>query len=167
MSYINMKEEPAGTSKFYMIRCVIAMAHADGEVCDEERAYINALMRHINFSDEQRQTLRDDLDNEQDVADLFRYINDPRFRGQTVYFARILAHKDGVLDPSEQDLLDRIHAMATDGLDLEQIRADAHKAAQVNLKDHDLTLDRIAPQGGLFGVFDEMMLSLGYDLTKD
>lgn len=167
MSYIQMKEEPAGNSKFYMIRCVIAMAHADGEVCDEERAYIHALMRHINFSDEQRQTLRDDLENEQDVADLFRFINDPRFRGQVVYFARILAHKDGVLAPSEQDLLDRLHAMATDGLDLDQIRDDAKKASQINMKDHDLTLDRIAPQGGLFGIFDDLMLSLGYDITKD
>lgn len=167
MSYVQMKEEPASNSKFYMIRCVIAMAHADGEVCDEERAYIHALMRHINFSAEQRQILGDDLETEQNVADLFRHINDPRYRGQVVYFARILAHKDGILDPSEQDLLDRLHAMATDGLDMEQIRADAKKAAQLSMRNHDLTVDRIAPQGGLFGVFDEIMLSVGFDLTKD
>lgn len=167
MSHTNMKDEPISNSKFYMIRCIIAMAHADGVVCDEERAYITALMRHINLKEEQHEALTADLDTAQDVADLFRHINDPRFRGQAVDFARIMAFKDGILHPSEQELLDRLHFIATDGLDMDAIRADVKRATEFELNLHDIDTDKIRVQGGIFGLFDEAMLGRGIDIMKE
>lgn len=167
MTYTNFKDEPVSNSKFYMIRCIIAMAHADGEVCDEERAYITALNRHLNFSEEQQNIIQGDLETAKDVADLFRHINDPRFRGQVIYFARIMAYKDGVLDPSEQELLDKLHFMATDGIDMDAIKAVAKNATQLKINAQDIEIDKIRPQGGLFGLFDAVMLKAGIDLMKD
>ncbi len=167
MTYENLRDEPVSNSKFHMIRCLIAMALADGVICDEERAYITALTRRLNLTEEQKNTLKSDMTTPQDVGDLFRHINDPRYRGQAVYFARLMAFKDGVMEPSEQDLLNRLHSMATDGLDIETIRADAKKAVALDMSQHDINVDKLKPQGGLFGLFDEMMLKIGIDLMRD
>lgn len=171
-----MKEYPFGedsvsTSKFYMLRCIIAMAHADGIVCDEEIAYISAIMNRIALTDEQRDILEGDFKEEQNISKLFAHINDPRYRGQAVYFARILAHKDGNLDPSEQDLIDRFQKLATDGLDIETIRADAKKAVEAELFMHDIQIDKNRPtKHGHFIPYiqwlDEVLLHLGIDLMR-
>ena len=167
MAHENFDKEHVSTSKLHMIRCVIAMAHTDGTVCDEERAYINALMSRLPLTNEQNVTLAKDLQTPQDVSTLFKHINDPRYRGQTVYFARIMAFKDGKLEQSEQELLDQLHTMATNGLDVDSIRADAQKAVALELAEHDLALDRYRERGGIFGLFDRIMLSQGIDLMKD
>ncbi len=167
MAHEDFDHNIVSTSKFYMLRCLVAMAHADGEVCDEERAYIDGFSSRLPLSDEQNKILHDDLETPQDVGDLFRHINDPRYRGQVCYFARLMAYKDGVLDPSEQELLDRLHLMATDGLDMDAIRADVHAATSMKMAEHDIKIDENRPQGGLFGLFDSLLLSNGIDLMKD
>ncbi len=172
MAHENFDQDNVSNSKLHMIRCLIAMAHADGVICDEERAYISALTNRLPLSDEQRDILEDDLTRSQDVGALFTQINDPRYRGQVVYFARLMAHKDGNLDPSEQDLLDRLHAMATDGLDIDSIREKAKKAAEAELFVHDISIDEdgITKHGHRIPYFqwlDEVLLAIGIDLLKD
>ena len=167
MAQENFDKDNVSTSKFYMLRCIVAMAHADGHVCDEERAYIHALMNRLPFSNDQRETLESDLENEQDIGTLFAHINDPRYRGQVVYFARILAYKDGKLDIGEQALLDKLHAMATEGLDMDAIRGDVKKAVSLNLSEHDVQIDHYRSDGGIFGLLDRVFLNLGIDLLKD
>lgn len=171
MAQDNFDKDHVSTSKFYMIRCIIAMAHADGVICNEERAYISALTNRLPLSTEQRNTIETDMVTQQDVGSLFRHINDPCFRGQVVYFARLMAYKDGVLDPSEKELLDRLHALATDGLDIETIRGEAQKAVRAELLVHDITIDKNRPtkHGHIIPYFqwlDEIMLALGIDLMK-
>lgn len=167
MTQENFDKDIVSNSKFHMLRCVIAMAHQDGEVCDEERAYMTAMSRHLPLSDEQRGILMGDLDTAQDVADMFKNINEPKYRGQVCYFARLMAFKDGVLDPSEQELLDKLHSMATSGLDMDAIRADAQAAVGMRMAQHDINIDKFRPQGGLFGLFDQMLMAMGVDLMKD
>lgn len=172
MAQENFEQDNVSNSKFHMIRCLIAMAHADGVICDEERAYISALMNRLPLKDDQRDTLENDLTHAQDVGYLFARINDPRYRGQVVYFARLMAYKDGNLHPSEQELLDRLHAMATDGLDIETIRADAKRAVEKELFIHDISIDknRVTKHGHFIPYFqwlDEILLAIGIDLMKD
>ena len=164
-------EENVGTSKFYMLRCIIAMAHADGVVCDEEIAYMSAIMNRIPLNDEQRDTLENDFLEKQNISTLFAHINEPSYRGQVVYFARLMAYKDGDLHPSEQELLDRLHKMATDGLDIETIRADAKKAVEAELFIHDIEINENRPtkHGHIIPYLqwlDEILLALGIDLMK-
>ncbi len=156
------------TSKLYMLRCVIAMAHADGQVCDEERAYIHAIMNRIPLTKEQRDILDNDLDvPHENIAELFAHINDPKFRSQVIYFARIMAYRDGVLSPSEEDLLNRLHAIATDGLNMDAIRADVKQAITLEMNQLDIKVDKFRPEGGLFGLFDRLMLWMDIDLMRE
>ncbi len=162
-------EEDVGTSKFYMLRCLIAMAHADGIVCDQERAYMSALISRLPLNHEQRATLESDLDNEQPIESLLPYINDPKFRGQIPYFARLMAMKDGVMHPEEDALLKKMHAFAIDGLDMDQIRKETQKAVQAEMFIHDITIDNNRPHKGghlipWFQWLDELLLFFGIDI---
>lgn len=167
MAQEDFDKDVVGTSKFYMLRALIAMAHADGVVCDEERAYMAALMNRLPLSDEQRRTLEADLNEQQNIDDLLKFINDPKYRGQLPYFARLMAFKDGELDPSEEALLEKMRLSATDGLDMDAIRAEAQRAAQLEVNAVSIEIDKMRPQGGLFGAFDKMMLAMGVDLLRD
>ena len=167
MAQENFDKDQVSTSKFYMLRCIIAMAHADGNVCDEERAYMSALMSRIPLSEEQTELLHDDMNHQKSVDVLLPYINDPKYRGQLPYFARIMAFKDGILHPDEEALLEKMHTHAIEGLDIDAIRAEAHKAATFELNLHEINIDTYRPNGGLFGLFDRLMLAMGFDLIRD
>lgn len=171
MAQENFEKDHVSTSKLYMMRCLIAMAHADGVFCDLERAYISGMMNHLPLTKEQRDTLESDFNTPQSVGDLFRHINDPRFRGQVVYFARLMAFKDGQLHPNEEELLSHLHLMATEGLDMDSIRAEAKKVTEDKLFLHDIKTDENRPvKGGhiipYFQWLDELLLAIGIDVMR-
>ena len=169
---MELEKQKVGHSKFYMFRCLIAMAHADGVIADEERAYISAFTNRLDFTEEQLNTIENDFDEAQSVQDLMRHINDPVFRGQVPYFARLMAHKDGNLHPSEDEMLKKMHATAVEGLDLDALKAEAKKATAVDLAVHDIHVDTVGrPQKGghvipWFQWFDELLLKMGIDLLR-
>lgn len=167
-----MDNKTVSNSKFYMLRCLIAMAHADGIVTDAEIAYISGIMNRIPLSAEQRSVLENDFETPQDIGNLLRHINDPVYRGQLPYFARILAFKDGHLHPAEKELLDKMHAYAVDGLDMDAIRKEARKAVDAEMLLHDISIQNNRPVKGhhiipWFQWFDELLLKLGIDLLRD
>lgn len=161
-------EQSVGNSQFYMIRCVIAMAHADGVVCDAEEEHINNLINRMPFNAEQKATLRHDLTEKQNVSSLLAHINDPKYRGQVVYFARLLAYKDGEMHPNEEALLQRMHVTVTDGLDMDQIRADVKNYVDGQMAVHEAEIDAQRPDGWMiFGLLDRFMLWCGIDLMDE
>lgn len=167
-----MDDNQVSNSKFYMLRCVVVMAHADGIVDEAEIAYISAIMNRIPLSEEQRATLEDDLDNEKDIKDLLRHINEPKYRSQILYFARLMAYKDGNLHPSEAELLEKIHAEITDGLDMDAIKHEVSENVRAEMTLHDIEIDKQRPKRGKhfvpwMQVFDEILLKLGIDLIRD
>lgn len=125
-------------SKFYMLRSLIAMAHADDIVTEEEQAYIKELMSKIPLNVGQQEILKEDLIVPQNLEDLLPHIKEPRYRGQLVHFARLMAYKDGNFDPPEHILLDKMKITATSQIDMDAIRADAKKAVQLELDTHDI-----------------------------
>jgi len=167
MKVIIRNNDPVVTSRFYMLRCLIAMAHADGIVCDEERGYITAIMNRINLTDEQRATMESDLDNAQKIEDLIKYINDPSYISQLTYFARLMAYKDGNIHPNEEALLEKLHSYATDGLDMDTIKTQVSEAVNFKMNVHDLKIHANRPHGGWFGALDKILLSVGIDLMKE
>ena len=169
MSQQKFEEDRVSTGKFYMFRCLIVMAHADGVFSDIERGYMYSFMNHqrVLLSDEQYKTLEDDMDNPKAIEDLLPYINEPQYRSQLLYFARLMAFKDGVKTPDEDALLQKLHASTTDGIDLDTIRAEAKDAAQREINESDIYIDSIRPQGGWFGALDKLMLAMGVDLMRD
>lgn len=160
-------QEEVGTSQFYMIRCVIAMAHADNIVTHEERGYVISLIRKMPFNHEQREQLLADLETAQKVSDLLPYINEPKYRGQVVYFARLLAYKDGELHPSEDELLRHLHLAVTQNLDMDAIRADVRYEVGRQLVIHEAKIDAQRPEKGLFGLIDRFLVYCGIDLMDE
>lgn len=164
-------ENQVSTSKFYMFRCLAAIAHADGIVCDEERGYMMALISHVPFSAEQKDILLNDLDHAQKIESLLPYINDPVYRGQVAYFARLMAFKDGHLDPGEKEILDKLEAYSIEGVDLEALQDDVKKAVDAKLFEYDVRVENSRPKKGehfvsWFYLLDQLLMRLGIDLMK-
>lgn len=162
--------QPVSTSTFYMWRVIIAIAHADGRVQDAERSYIERIIanmdRAFGLTDEQKNIFQSDLDNPnmQDIGDLMAHINDPAVRGQVIYFGGLLARADGVVDPTEEHILDKLHADQMSSLDMEQIRAHAKTAVADEMFKHDLKMSEIRPQHGLTAILDSLLLRMGIDI---
>lgn len=100
-----------------MWQCIVAIAHADGKVHDKERLYLQGIFSNMErvkgLSASERALLEKGLDVQQDPFELLQQITSPNYRAQVLYFALYLAKVDGVIDPSEQDLIDRLHATVT------------------------------------------------------
>lgn len=99
-------------SKLYMWRTIIVIAHADGNVCGDERIYLENVFERLrdttDITDEQYDRLLQDLNEKQDILDMLSQIEDPRYKGQVMHFAQLLAAKDGVICQDEQRLLNQI-----------------------------------------------------------
>ncbi|TAL27995.1 MAG: TerB family tellurite resistance protein [Alphaproteobacteria bacterium] len=164
--------KPVSTSTFYMWRVIIAIAHADGMIQEQERAYLNRIIGNMDrvygLTPEQKSAFASDLaaPEGQNIADLMRYINDPAARGQVIYFGGLLARADGVLDPREDAILKKLHADQMASLDMDQIRKDTRKAVADEMFQHDLKMSEIRPQGGLVAVLDSLLLRMGIDVME-
>lgn len=165
---LTQKKEPIGHGQFYMWRCIIAIAHADGQMHEAERAYLTRVIGNMDrtggLTEEQKKTFAADLETPQDISFLLSHINDPQWRGQLIYFGGLLARADGELHPSEDLLLKKLHAGHMAGLDMENIRAAAREAVQSEMFRHDLKMSEIRPQKGLTAILDAFLLHLGIDI---
>lgn len=162
--------EPITTSMFYMWRCVIALAHADGQVHEAERAYLTRIIgnmdRAFGMTAEQRATFANDIAAPQQISSLLPYINDPACRAQLVYFGGLLAWADGNMDPREDTILKKLRADQLASLDMEQIRKDVAAAVADEMFQHDLKMSALRPQKGLSGMLDDILLRAGVDLMQ-
>lgn len=164
---LQQKKPPVGTSQFYMWRCVVALAHADGMVQQGERAYLTRVFGRLGLSAEQARIFESDMETAQDITSLLTHINEPEWRGQLVYFAGLLARADGVLDPQEDHILKKLRADQMSSLDMAQIRADVKKAVESEMFRHDLKMSELRPQGGLSAIIDSLLLRLGIDILEN
>lgn len=160
--------KPISTSTFYMWRVIIAIAHADGLIHEQERAYLNRVIGNMDrvygLTAEQKAAFQADLQTPQSIPGLMRYINDPAARGQLVYFGGLLARADGVVDPREDEILKKLHADQLASLDMEKIRSDARAAVSDEMFRRDISQQELRPQGGLVAIIDSLLLRLGIDI---
>lgn len=166
MSEQKFEEDRISSGKFYMFRCLIVMAHADGVFSEEERSYMYSLMDHsrINLTSEQYKTLESDMDAPQNIADLLPYLHDPEYRSQLLYFARLMAHKDGHKHPNEEDLLNKIQAHTAPNTDLDMMRAEAKEALARDLSGFG---EGASPKGSWLETHDKVMESININLMDD
>jgi uncharacterized membrane protein YebE (DUF533 family) len=159
---------PMDTSMYYMWRAVIALAHADGLVQEAEREYITRITgnmaRVYELTQDQVAGWKKGLDTPESINDLLRYINDPQYRSQLIYFGARLAWSDGTLAPSEDAILKKLRADQMASLDMEQIRKDVAAAVADEMFAHDLKMSALRPQTGLSGMLDDILLRTGVDL---
>lgn len=163
--------EPVSHSMFYMWRCVIVVAHADGLVQEAELSYLRRIFgnmdRAFGLSDEQKRLLEDDIKNPKRMGELLPQINDPYYRSQLIYFVGILAHVDGQLTPDEAAILKKLRADQMASLDMEQIRKDVHQVVTDEMFAHDMKMNSLRPQSLLMRALDALLLKLGIDLMAD
>ncbi len=171
---INQTGVDFSISKLYMWRCVVAMAHADGIIHQDEKDYLLTMFGNMRaragMPDEYYAILTEDLQSPQDVANLLPYINEPVYRGQVVYFARLLAYIDGELHPAEEKLLNKLHASVMKGVDLDAIRKEVAENVKQEIILHDAAIDGAAPQkksGNLLAyLIDELACRFGIDSLR-
>jgi uncharacterized membrane protein YebE (DUF533 family) len=124
--------QPLSESAFYMWRCIIAVAHADGAVQDPELEYLNktfaGMERDSALTQDQRQMLGEDLVTPQKIADLLKHVTDHGDRHQLIYFAALMAQSNGELDPGEEDIIRKISAGELKDVEVDQLVRDVRKA---------------------------------------
>lgn len=122
-------------SRFYMWRAIFAMAHADGVVTDEETEFMKEYLNSLNFSDTQRNILKEDMAAPQSVPDMFSKITAQSDRSQFFYFARLLAWSDGDFDAQERAILDKLKVSHVAGLDMDAISKSVRDSAKLVAED--------------------------------
>lgn len=155
--------------KYMMLRCLVAMAHADGVMSPDEVGYLTAFINRIPFTLEQRTQLEADIDAPQDINALFAQITNPAVRAQVLYFARVLSMKDGEIHASEAAILDRLQASVTNTPDYQQVKAEAHLAAQTQMNLDNMRIEQRRFKRGkffipYFAIIDTALMKAGIDL---
>lgn len=163
--------DPISHSMFYMWRCVIVVAHADGSIGQPEIEYLRRIFgnmdRAYGLSDEQKRLLEDDIANPKRMGELLPQINDPYYRSQLIYFAGLLAHVDGHLHPNEEAILKKLRSDQLASLDMEQIRKDVHIAVEDEMFAHEMKMNDLRPKSFLARSLDALLLHMGIDLMAD
>ncbi len=146
-----------------MWRCVVALAHADGIFRKQERDYLRQVFERMSLSNEQYQTLVADMSMPQNINDFFKYIEKPEHRSQLVYFARILAFKDGEFHPSEKILIEKLNIKVNEGIDTNKIKEDVRLYIDKKMHGHGEHLSSLEDQDGHSHLFGAFLHWLGLD----
>jgi len=133
------EEQAVSESKLYMLRCMVAMAHADNVLHEKEREYIIQLAGNLPLNEDQLQILLEDLYVPQSLEVLLPHITELKFIGQLTYFARLMAYKDGNFSLSEKEFLNKLADYQTENAS-RYIRKSAMKMADQELVLHDITI---------------------------
>ncbi|MCD8562808.1 MAG: TerB family tellurite resistance protein [Alphaproteobacteria bacterium] len=102
--------EPPDAEMFALWRAVFSLVHADNEVTDEERDYIEGMMQVFRFSEEQRAVVARDLLEAQDVVVFFNALKSERHQKQFFVMARTVLWCDGEFQEEEQAAVERLKA---------------------------------------------------------
>ncbi len=93
---------------FALWRAVFSLAHVDGEVADSERELVEEVMNIFSFTDEQRQSVQEDMKDAGNTLGLFQAIALPHHRAQFFRLARVMIWCDGFLHEDEMAIIEAI-----------------------------------------------------------
>ena len=127
-------------SRFNMWRAVIALAHADHIVTPEEREFIQQKLDKIDFSPEQANQLREDLQTAQPVSEILPHITEPQDRSMLIYYGRLLVWSDGEYDAQEERLLRMLKNDVTSKVDMDKAMLEAKSYAERYANDYERSL---------------------------
>lgn len=166
------QKTPLSTSMFYMWRCLLAVAWADGNCGKEETDYFAKVFENLNrffdLTQDQRDALADDLINAKKIDGLYAHINDPEARDTLVGFATDLALLDGVLDPNEEDILKRLHLHRNPAYDKEALRLEIRQLIEgkraERAAERGALRNEIRAMSPLYNAVDRILMKLGIDV---
>ncbi len=103
-------------STFSALRIVAVMIGVDGKAHPRETRWFLSLAGHYGVLKEQRQILRNDIEEQPDVAVIFSEITNPADREKLLVWMRRVAAEDGDVSAEEKALLARVEQLNA-GLD--------------------------------------------------
>lgn len=95
---------------FKLWRAVFSLVHADDELAEEERGYIEGMMDVFHFSDEQQSVIQKDILTPPDTIALFSALKNQRHRKQFFVMARTIIWCDGIFHDKEREVIETIKA---------------------------------------------------------
>lgn len=116
--------EGINESRFYMWRAVFAMAHADNIVTADEKDFMEGYLKNVPFSDEQKETLQNDMIEAQDVHEMFSMVTDLEDQSAFFQFSRELVWCDGDLDRQEEEIKSRLTSEQMGRLNVDRIETE-------------------------------------------
>jgi len=149
--------EGISESRFKMWRAVFAMAHADGLVTDHEKSFMENYLEKVPFSPEQREILREDMRDPEDVNDMLGAVEEPEDRATFFQFARELVWCDGDLAMQEEAIKKRLSAEQMKGLNIDELERELRRSRDAG-KRQRAEEDRQDRQ--LFGLFGSFLKKL-------
>lgn len=161
-------------SQYQMWRGVVAIAHADGRVQEEERAYLKKVFQNLDrvygLTMAQRQELDDDMLNPKKLADILPKITEPQYRGMLIHFGEVLVWADNQVSAEEEDVIKKLYASQMSGIDEQKLRADVKAQLAATRAEHDRELEKIHASGErkspVFRAFDRILRKLGIDILE-
>lgn len=130
-------QESVNNSKFHMIRCMIAIAHVDGVFCGNEREYITTMVNRLPLDENQKNIIEQDFESPGDIAELYEEITEPVYRSEVVYFARLVAGRDGNIDSSEEAVVEKLRQSALSRVNMESLREDVKRLQEDYFKQRE------------------------------
>ena len=167
-------KQEMSASQYQMWRGVIAIAHADGKVQDEERAYLKKVFQNLDrvygLTLAQRNELDDDMLNPKSLADILPKIPEPQYRGMLIHFGEVLVWADNQVSAEEEDVIKKLYAGQMSSIDEGKLRAEVKAQLAATKAEHDHTLEKIHATGArkspLFRGFDRLLRKLGIDILE-
>jgi hypothetical protein len=112
-------------SRFFMWRALFAIAHADEVVTTEERNFMNKALETEPFTEAQREILKYDMEQKQDIRVLFDKITDQHDRSDFFKHARPLVWADGDYGSDEQNIILELSKIHVKSVDFETFKTNA------------------------------------------
>lgn len=142
---------PMSDSQFHMWRCVIAIAHADGHISEEEQRYLDrafeSLDRVHGLTDAQRAAFDDDIRHAKKLGDLLPLVTEPEYRATLVQIGQMMAWADDELSEDEEHILKSLHAEQLAKVDLDRLRQDVRNRVEAEKTAHDMKMTALRQTG--------------------
>ncbi len=142
-------------SKFNLWRGVVALAHVDGRVLEEEASWIRGMLIRLPFTDEQRATLESDIDNEGDIEAILNKITDRKDKATLLHFANMLFKVDGHFDCSEKATFKKIEEKVLQNSEVSMAIQTFERMAKDGSLDEDLSKKPRVPFDWLLKIFSK------------
>jgi uncharacterized membrane protein YebE (DUF533 family) len=123
-------------SQFYMWRAIFAIAHADGQITEDEEAFMDQHMRGIPFSLKQKAILEDDIAHAKDPGVMLSKVTDEKDQGTFFQFARLMCWSDGNYDAQEKEIMQRLLGSHMERLDVASLTKALSASKELVDKQH-------------------------------
>lgn len=148
---------------YLMWRGIVAMAHADHKLVEEERDYLETVFSKIKLDEPQKAQLIKEIEEPQPIDDILPQLQ-PAYRAQIIHFARMLAFKDGIKATEEDVFLQKMQEYARGKIDMDSLRAEIRAEVQSAMTAHEAGIDAKRPTGPLSTLVNHISNALGIDL---